>query len=243
MNEIQRPFIGQNVQFESQVTARSFISNVFSWMFLALAITAVVAYFAAESETFIRMLIHAETGGLNLMGWVVTLAPFALVLIMSFSFQRLSASNMILIFLLYAVLMGLSLSFVFLAYTGSSIAKTFIITAGTFGIMALVGYTTKTDLTRFGSIMMMGVIGIIIASLVNFFMKSGTLDYIISIVGVLIFTGLTAYDVQKLKRIGASNFKQGSTMSKISIMGALTLYLDFINLFLFLLRFFGNSRD
>lgn len=243
MNEVQKPFTYPEKQFASQTVARSFISNVFSWMFLALAITAVVAYFAASSQTFITMLINTETGGLNLFGWIVTFAPFVLVLFMSFRFQRLSASNMVLLFLFYSVLMGLSLSFIFVAYTSASIAKTFAVTAGTFGIMALLGYTTKTDLTRFGSIMLMGVIGIIIASLANFFMKSGTLDYIISIVGVLIFTGLTAYDVQKLKNIGAANLEQGSTMSKIAIMGALTLYLDFINLFLFLLRFFGNSRD
>jgi hypothetical protein len=179
---------------------------------------------------------------MSLLGWIVMLAPLGLVLWMSMGFNRLSASTMLMIFVLYSVLMGASLSFIFLAYTGASIAKTFVITAAMFGAMALLGYTTKTDLTKFGSIMLMGLIGIIIASLVNMFMKSSTMDYIISFLGVLIFTGLTAYDVQKLKRIGAGIEAETEDSRKMTIMGALTLYLDFINLFLFLLRFFGNRR-
>ena len=124
----------------------------------------------------------------------------------------------------------------------SSIVKTFVITSGMFGTMAVVGYTTKTDLTKFGSLMFMGLIGIIIASVVNMFMRSGTMDYIISFIGVLVFTGLTAYDVQKLKRIGSNMELESEGARKLTIMGALTLYLDFINLFLFLLRFFGNRK-
>ncbi len=138
--------------------------------------------------------------------------------------------------------MGASLSFVFLAYTGASIAKTFVITSAMFGFMALLGYTTKTDLTKFGSIMIMGLVGIIIASVVNMFMQSPMMDYIISFIGVLVFTGLTAYDVQKLKRIGAGVDTESESARKLTIYGALTLYLDFINLFLFLLRFFGNRK-
>lgn len=242
MNQIQKPFT-ENVPFRSQTIARSFISNVFSWMFLALALTAGVAYFTSESETMLRMMINFETGGISAFGWIVTFAPFALVLFMSFGFNRMSQSAMIALFIVYSVLMGMSLSFILLVYTAASIFKTFLITASMFGVMALLGYTTKTDLTRFGSIMLMGLIGIIIAMLVNFFMQSETLDYIISFVGVLIFTGLTAYDVQKLKNIGASGLSDGETMGKMTIFGALTLYLDFINLFLFLLRFFGRGRD
>jgi hypothetical protein len=155
----------------------------------------------------------------------------------------MAASTMLLVFVLYSVLMGASLSFIFLAYTGASIAKTFVITSAMFGFMGFVGYTTKTDLSKFGSIMMMGLVGIIIASVVNMFMRSGTMDYIISFIGVLIFTGLTAYDVQKLKRIGAGISGENETTRKLTIMGALTLYLDFINLFLFLLRFFGNRNS
>lgn len=241
MNEIRNPFT-QEATFRSQAVAQSFLASVFSWMFVALAITAVVAYTAAGSPTFLNMMFKPETGGMTILGWIVLLSPFGLVLLMSAAFNRLSATNLTLVFIAYSVLMGLSLSFIFLAYTGASIAKTFVISSGMFGLMAVVGYTTKTDLSKFGSLMFMGLIGIIIASLVNFFLKSSTMDYIISFIGVLVFTGLTAYDVQKLKRIGAAAIEQGDTLRKVTIMGALTLYLDFINLFLFLLRFFGNRK-
>jgi FtsH-binding integral membrane protein len=180
---------------------------------------------------------------MSVMGWIIMLAPLGLVLWMSAGFQRMSASAMLIIFVLFSVLLGASLSSIFLIYTSASIVKTFLITSGMFGVMAVVGYTTKTDLTKFGSIMFMGLIGLIIASVVNIFMKSGTLDYIISFIGVLVFTGLTAYDVQKLKRIGSTAVQEDETTRKLTIMGALTLYLDFINLFLFLLRFFGNRNN
>jgi FtsH-binding integral membrane protein len=143
----------------------------------------------------------------------------------------------------YALFTGMSLSFIFVIYTMGSIASTFLIAAGMFGAMAVVGYTTKTDLTSFGKIMMMGLIGILIASLVNFFLKSDAMSYVISTIGVLVFTGLTAYDVQKLKRIGAGIEYGNQMASKLSIMGALSLYLDFINIFLYLLRLFGSRRD
>jgi FtsH-binding integral membrane protein len=211
-------------------------------MFLALAITALVAYLFAANEAFMQFMFNAETGGMSFGGWIVMLAPLGLVLWMSMGFSKMSVQSLTLIFLLYSILMGLSLSFIFLAYTSASIAKTFLITSGMFGVMAFVGYTTKTDLSRFGSLMMMGLVGIIIASVVNFFLKSPMMDYIVSFIGVLVFTGLTAYDVQKLKRLGASALQQGDTLRKVTILGALTLYLDFINLFLFLLRFFGNRK-
>lgn len=240
MNSIQNPF-SQTTDFQSQSMVRTFMTNVFTWMFVAMALTALIAYTAAGSESFLQLMI-SETGGMSILGWIVMLSPLGLVLWMSAGFARMSANTMTLVFIGYSVLMGLSLSFIFLAYTGSSIAKTFMITSAMFGLMAVLGFTTKTDLSRFGSIMIMGVIGIVVASLVNFFMKSSTLDYIISFVGVLVFTGLTAYDVQKLKRIGAEAIEHGDTMRKVTIMGALTLYLDFINLFLFLLRFFGDRK-
>merc|ERR1712065_133719 len=135
--------------------------------------------------------------------------------------------------------MGMSMSFILLIYTAQSIFMTFVVSV-TFGVMAVAGYTTKTDLTKFGSIMMMGLVGIIIASIVNFFMRSVAFDYIISFIGVLVFTGLTAYDVQKLKRIASGQHYGQMPMTKLIILGALNLYLDFINLFLFLLRFLGN---
>ncbi|MEJ2594185.1 MAG: Bax inhibitor-1/YccA family protein [bacterium] len=233
-------YIGE--QQQSVQVAKTFLSGVFMWMFLAMGITAATAYLFATTDSLISLMYNPESGGMSITGWIIMLSPLGLVLWMSAGFQRLSASAMLMIFVLYSVLMGASLSFVFLAFTGASIAKTFVITAAMFGFMAVVGYTTKTDLSRFGSIMMMGLVGLIIASLVNIFMQSSTMDYIISFIGVLVFTGLTAYDVQKLKRIGAGTYGEDEMTRKLTIMGALTLYLDFINLFLFLLRFFGDRR-
>ena len=161
---------------------------------------------------------------------------------MSARIHKMSVQNTVLLYVIYSILMGMSLSYIFLIYTTASIFKTFLIAASMFGVMAVVGYTTKTDLTKFGSFLFMALIGIIIASLVNFFMHSARLDYIISIAGVLIFTGLTAFDVQKIKQIGNAGINDGDLMAKITIHAALTLYLDFLNLFLYLLRFFGN-RD
>lgn len=188
------------------------------------------------------MLINSQTGRMSLLGWVVTLAPLILVFVMSARIDRMSKGTMTAIFVLYSVLMGMSLSFIFLAYSSAVIVKTFLITAGMFGVMAVAGFTTKTDLTKFGKIMFMGLIGLIIATLVNLFTKSAMFDYVISFIGVLIFTGLTAFDVQKLKQIGTTNLGENDTVTKIAIWGALSLYLDFINLFLYLLRIFG-SRD
>ena len=221
--------------------AKTFMASVFLWMTLAMAVTAVTAFWFASTPSLLGSLISFETGRMTILGWIVTLAPLGFVLLMSFGYQKLSPAIMTLLFLAFSVLMGMSLSFILLVYTAASVYKTFAITAGMFGIMAVTGYTTKTDLTRFGSIMMMGLIGIIIAMVVNFFLKSSALEYIISVIGVLVFTGLTAYDVQKLKRIGTQAMDQANTR-KMSIMGALTLYLDFINLFLFLLRLLGDRR-
>jgi hypothetical protein len=161
---------------------------------------------------------------------------------MSLGFNKFSYPVILFLFLLYSAVMGASLSFIFLVYTSGSIFGTFAAAAAMFGLMSVVGYTTKTDLTKFGSIMMMGLIGIIVASVINWFLQSDSMSYIISFIGVLVFTGLTAYDVQKLKRIGAGvEFGLEST-SKLVILGALNLYLDFINLFLFLLRLFGDRK-
>ena len=232
-------YIGQQ---QTVQVAKTFLSGVFMWMFIAMGITAATAYLFATTNSLISLMFNPETGGMSITGWIIMLAPLGLVLWMSAGFRRLSASAMLMIFVLYSVLMGASLSFVFLAFTGASIAKTFVITSAMFGFMAVLGYSTKTDLSRFGNIMMMGLVGLIIASLVNMFMRSPAMDYIISFIGVLVFTGLTAYDVQKLKRIGEGAYGEDETTRKLTIMGALTLYLDFINLFLFLLRFFGDRR-
>jgi len=243
MNEVDNysnESLGREVRSETAV--KSFMANVFTYMAGALAITAVFAYWFAQSQDLMSYLINFETGGPTMLGWVVTFAPLIFVFGMSMSFNRLSSFALLLLFIAFSAIMGISFSFIFLAYTASSITSTFLITAGTFGAMALVGYTTSTDLTKFGGILMMALIGLIVAMVVNMFMGSGTLDYIISCAGVLIFTGLTAYDVQKLKRIGSGQEYGAEAANKLAIMGALNLYLDFINLFLFLLRLFGDRR-
>ncbi len=221
--------------------AKNFLSNVFSWMGIALALTAVTAYYFSADAGLMGLLSNPETG-MTTLGMIVVFAPFGLVLLMGFGINKLSYPALVLVFGIYSILMGMSLSFILLIYTAASVFKTFLVTSLLFGVMAVLGYTTKTDLTKFGSLLLMALIGIIIASLVNMFMHSSQMDYFISFIGVLIFTGLTAYDVQKLKRIGGGIEYQGVDVNKLTIMGALTLYLDFINLFLFLLRFMGNRR-
>lgn len=226
-----------------QPIAKAFMSGVFSWMFTGLGITALVAYLFAHNPAYMELLINSETGSMSMLGWIVMFAPIGFVLAMGLGYNRFSSTVLVALYLGYALVMGMSLSFIFLAYTGSSIFSTFIIASAMFGFMAFLGYTTKMDLTKFGSIMMMGVVGIVIASLVNMFMKSGTLDYIISFAGVLLFTGLTAYDTQKLKNIGSNVEYRSEAGSKLAVLGALTLYIDFINLFLFLLRFLGKKNE
>ncbi|MCQ2320191.1 MAG: Bax inhibitor-1/YccA family protein [Bacteroidales bacterium] len=240
MNQNEKNYLNIN-EMESADVSRTFMSKVFLWMCIALGITALTAFISASSPAFFSMLF-TQDGRMSLLGWVVTLAPLILVFVMSARVDRMSKGTMTAIFVLYSVLMGMSLSFIFFAYSSAVIVKTFLITAGMFGVMAIAGFTTKTDLTKFGRIMFMGLIGLIIATLVNLFTKSAMFDYIISFIGVLIFTGLTAFDVQKLKQIGTMNMGENDTVTKIAIYGALSLYLDFINLFLYLLRIFG-SRD
>jgi len=174
--------------------------------------------------------------------WVIAFAPLGIVMWMSFGLAKMSASKAQTLFWVFAALMGASLSSIFMVYVGASIARVFFITAGTFAAMSLYGYTTKSDLSKLGSFLMMGLIGIIIASIVNIFIKSTQMEFIISILGVLIFVGLTAYDTQKIKDMYYDG-GDSEVMAKKSIMGALTLYLDFINLFIMLLRVFGQRRD
>lgn len=219
----------------------TFLANVFTYMGGALAITGLLAYWFGNTPSLMTYLIN-PMGGATLLGYVVMFSPLAFVLVMSLAFNKLSSFALLGLFVVYAAVMGLSMSFIFLAYTASSIASTFFITAATFGVMAVLGYTTKQDLTKFGSILFMALIGIIIASIVNMFLGNGMLDIIISCVGVLVFTGLTAYDVQKLKRIGAGVEYGSESSNKLAIMGALNLYLDFVNLFMMLLRLFGDRR-
>lgn len=225
---------------KSRTNTNTFVANVFSLMFAALIISGISAvWFATES---MRPNIINYEGGLTTLGWISMIAPIGLVLLIGFGFQKYSAKFLLGVFLIYSTLTGISLSTIFSVYTTASIATTFFISALTFGVMALTGYATKTDLTKLGSLLYMGLIGIIIASFVNFFIGSSFIHYIISIIGVLVFTGLTAYDVQKIKNIGNQVQEGSESAQKLMIMGALTLYLDFINLFLMMLRLFG-SRD
>ncbi|HSY77628.1 MAG TPA: Bax inhibitor-1/YccA family protein [Bacteroidia bacterium] len=236
------PIDVQNVS--SEVMSKTFVSKVFSWMFIGLGITGFVSYLFASTPSLIGSLMTQTTTGASMsaLGWIVMFAPLGLVLLMGAGINKLSYPAMIGVFFVFATLMGMSLSFIFLAYTSSSIFTVFLIAAAMFGVMAVVGYTTDTDLTKFGSLMLMLLVGVIIASLVNVFMHSDSFSYMISFICVAIFTGLTAYDVQKIKRIGAQINADGSTTGKMAISGALSLYLDFINLFLALLRIFGSRR-
>jgi FtsH-binding integral membrane protein len=228
----------QTINVDSSAVSRSFVANVFSYMTLALVITGVAAYWFAASGNMLALL-----QGSSILLWGIMLAPIGMVLIMSFAFNRLSFAALMGLFLAYSLVNGISLSVIFLVYSSAAISKVFFITAGLFATMAVVGYTTKTDLTKLGSILMMAVLGIVIASLVNYFLESAAFDYLISCVGVLVFTGLVAYDTQKVKRIGAGVEYGTAAAGKLALMGALSLYLDFINLFLFLLRVFGGRRD
>ena len=227
------------VYVNDNAVSKSFVSNVFAYMALALAISGALAYLFGTTELISSLVTRS---GMTTLGWVVMFAPFAFILAMNFGFNKMSFTTLLAVFLGYAAVMGISLSFIFLVYDLGIITKVFFITAGLFGAMAFIGYTTKTDLTKFGGILMMAVIGIVIASVVNMFMKSSQMDYIISCIGVLVFTGLTAYDVQKIKRIGAGVEFGTAEASKLALMGALNLYLDFVNLFMFLLRVFAR-RD
>ncbi len=230
------------------VVSKKFMASVFSWMFFALGVSALFAILFATNEELMQYLITTtEKGsGLSMLGYAVMFSPLIFVLLMSFAFNKLSAPAMTGLFVAYAAITGISLSFILLAYTASSIAGCFITASIMFGVMAVMGYTTDKDLTSFGSLLMMGLVGMIVAMMVNIFLHSSALGYIISLVGVAVFTGLTAYDVQKLKRIGAGIEYDGTandSTKKLALMGALNLYLDFINLFLMLLRLFGGKKD
>lgn len=222
---------------------RAFLAKVFTYMTMALVISGGVAYWFGHDPSLISRLVNFQTGGMTILGWVVMLAPLALVFVMSGMMNRLSGSMLLTVFIAYSALTGASLSFIFLVYTSTSIAMVFGITAAVFGLMAVAGYTTKTDLTKLGSILFIGLIGIVIAMVVNMFMKSDTMGYVISVISVIIFTGLTAYDMQRLKNLGGTMISGSEIAQKMALMGALSLYLDFLNLFLALLRLFGSRRD
>lgn len=227
---------------------RSYMLSVYNYMLSGVLLTGIVALaFGKVASLQVLLFQVVETArGLSLqptlLGWVVMISPLAIVFAMSFGQSRMSEGTLKALFFAYAGLLGASLSTIFVTYTDMSIAQVFFGTAAGFGALSLYGYTTKKDLSGFGTFLIIGLVGLIVASIVNLFLQSGTMSLIISAVGVLIFAGLTAYDTQKIKSIYsyvAGTREQG----KVAIMGALNLYLDFINMFLFLLRLFGSSRD
>ena len=227
---------------------RAYMLKVYNYMATGILLTGIIALLTFkmsvvtnDSGTIVGLTQIGNALYLSGLKWVVMLAPLGVVFYMSFGIKKMSASKAQTTFWVFASLMGLSLSSILLIYTGLSVTRVFFICSATFGAMSIYGYTTKRDLTKLGSFLMMGLIGIIIASVVNIFLKSSMMYFVISILGVLIFVGLTAYDTQKIKNMYAAS-DSGELMGKKAVMGALTLYLDFINLFIMLLRLFGQRR-
>lgn len=227
------------------VRVNEFVRSVYNWMVMGLALTGLVAWYVSGNDAIRGLIINVETGGVTPLFWVIAIAELGLVFSISGLVNRMSGTTATALFIMYSILNGVTLSFIFLAYTSASITSTFFICALTFLACSIYGWTTKKDLTSIGSFMFMGLIGIIIASVVNIFLRSPALYYAISYIGVVIFVGLTAYDTQKIKDMAMTQPADidGDVARKGAILGALSLYLDFINLFLMLLRIFGGSRD
>ena len=224
--------------YTAKAAQATLLRSVYLWMTLALIITGFVAMYVAKSYTLVNMMIQN-----SMMFWGVLIAEVALVWYLSARIYKMSFTTATILFIVYSILNGVTLSILLLVYTASSIATTFFVTAGTFGTMAIFGYITKKDLTRIGSLCIMGVIGIIIASLVNLFLQNSMMDMVISYIGVLLFVGLTAYDSQKIKRLlSGDDIEVNEVTQKIALMGVMTLYLDFINLFIYLLRILGDRK-
>ena len=219
------------------LTFSSLMQKVYTWMTLALIITGVTAYGVASSPSILSLLY-----GNQIVFWGLIIAEFALVFMITGMLNRISLTTATLMFVAYSVVNGAVLSSIFLIYTMNSIGQVFFITAATFGVMALIGYTTKTDLSKLGSILFMALIGLIIATVVNMFVHSSGLMMIISYVGVLIFVGLTAYDTQKIKLMLNEQSSADESAQKIALLGALSLYLDFVNIFIYLLRILGDRK-
>ena len=228
--------INERQRYATQSAFGVLMRKVYVWMALALVITGLAAYYVAHSGFIFTML------GNPVLFWGLIIGELALVIGLSAAINKLSLTTATLMFVLYSVVNGITLSTIFLAYTQSSITQVFLITAGTFGAMAVLGYTTKKDLSSMGKYLLMALIGLIIATLVNLFFKSSGLDMALSYLGVLIFVGLTAYDSQKIKLMCSSFEYADESAQKLALLGALTLYLDFINLFIYLLRIFGKRE-
>jgi len=240
-----------SVFVQERSVSKKFFANVFLWMFVALSLSTIAAYLFGTNEQLMQYLlnINPATGkvSMSIFGYIAMFAPLGLVLLMGFGLSRLSLPALIGVFVLYSVLTGVSLSFILLTYTSGSVVSCFAGAAGIFGIMAFMGYTTNIDLSKFGPILMVGVIGLVIASVINMFIQSEQFSLFMAFIGIAIFTALTAYDVQKIKRIGEGIEASGEQVlqvesKKMAIVAALSLYLDFLNIFLFLLRIFGSRR-
>lgn len=216
---------------------RDYMYKVYNNMSVALAISGFVAFLLSKSATMMQMLFGTP------LKYLIMFAPLAFVLFFSFKINSISASQARTYLYSFAAIMGLSISSIFLIYTGQSIVRVFLITSCTFGLMSLYGYTTKKDLTALGSFLIMGVVGIVIASLVNIFLKSAAIHFAISAIGVLVFTLLAAYDTQKIKNLYYQVSSDEETINKAAVMGSLSLYMDFINMFMFMLQFLGQRRD
>ncbi len=236
LQELEQLVRERNVTLSTAFPA--LMRKVYVWMTMALGITALSAYGVASNPNMLQLIY-----GNSMVIWLLIIAELGLVMYTTARIDRLSLTTATTLFVIYSALNGITLSSVFLAYAMTTIGQVFVITAGTFAAMAAYGYFTKTDLSKIGNILFMALIGLVIATLVNLFMKSAMLDMALSYIGVLIFVGLTAWDSQKIKVMLATRQDVGETSQKIALMGALTLYLDFINLFLYLLRIFGRSND
>lgn len=220
----------------TEAECNAMLRKVYLWMCAALVITGLVAYYVSNSYMILSYIYSSKW-----VLWTIIFGEFGLVIGLSAAINRISATAATLMFILYALLNGLLMSSIFMVYSISSIGTTFFVTAGTFGAMAIYGSVTKKDLTKLGSLLLMALIGLIIATLVNLFLKNGVMDMVISGIGVLVFVGLTAYDAQKIKGLLYGAVEEEST-NKLAVLGALSLYLDFINLFLYLLRFLGRRK-
>ena len=223
----------QTAEFDEGL--RAYMLKVYNYMASGVLLTGIIAMYVGNSPTLLNAIFNS---GLK---WIVTLAPLAFVMVMSFGVHKMKSSTLQMIFWAFAATMGVSISWIFMAYTDTSIARTFFITAATFGALSLYGYTTKKSLSGMGTFLFMGVIGILIASVVNMFLGSSMLQFIISVAGVLVFAGLTAYDTQRIKE-SYYMMSTGEAVAKGAIMGAVNLYLDFVNLFMFMLQFLGNRE-
>ena len=237
INNIKQVFESSGQKTNYDWGLREYLLRVYQYMAFALALTAVISMGAASSPEFLNIIHNTP------LKWVIVFAPLVMAFYMGSRLMSMSVTGAQTCLMIFATLMGLSLSSIFIFFTGESIARVFFITASTFGAMCIYGHSTKKDLTSMGSFLIMGVIGLLIASVVNIFMQSGAMQFVISIVGVLVFTLFTAYDSQRIKALYYQVQSNSLITQKLAIYGSLTLYMDFINLFIFLLQLFGVRRD